>query len=143
MAAKRSILIVDDIPLMRTMLSRYIRSLGLRSMKATLAPEDVAIIEAANGKEALDVVRTQRVDLIFLDLMMPEMDGLTFLEILRKEEKDQAPPVIICTALGEKETLEKAMSLGARSYVAKPFTLTALEHQIREALNYLQAQAQT
>jgi len=78
------------------------------------------------------------VDLIFLDLMMPEMDGLTFLALKKDDPKISAIPVIVCSALGEKETVERACELGATGYIVKPFTLKAVEEKFREALAVMQ-----
>jgi adenylate cyclase len=134
MPNKKTILVVDDIPLMRTMLVKYIKTLGTKVLKETGEAPTLEVVEAANGKVALEKMKEQPVDLIFLDLMMPEMDGLTFLGIKREDPAISEIPVIVCSALGEKDTVDKAKDLGARAYIMKPFTLRTIEENIREAL---------
>lgn len=134
MANKKTILVVDDIPLMRTMLVKYIKTLGSKILKEEYGISEIDVIEASNGKIALDKLRAQPIDLIFLDLMMPEMDGLTFLGLKKDDQALEKVPVIICSALGEKETVDKALSLGARSYIMKPFTLKTIETNLRKAM---------
>ena len=135
MASKKCILVVDDIPLMRTMLVKYIRTLGMKILKDERGIPSIEVIEAPNGKVALEKMKEQPVDLIFLDLMMPEMDGLTFLGIKRESPQFSDIPVIVCSALGEKDTVDKARDLGARSYIMKPFTLKTIEQNLREAMD--------
>ena len=134
----KTILVVDDIPLMRTMLIKYIRSLGLKILREELGVTNVDILEAAHGKQALEVLESTEVDLIFLDLMMPEMDGLRFLALKQRDPSISEIPVIVCSALGEKQTVERAHSLGANSYIVKPFTLRSVEQKLREAMTELQ-----
>ena len=134
MPSKKTILVVDDIPLMRTMLVKYIKTLGTKILKETYGIPGIDVLEAPNGKAALDKLKEQPVDLIFLDLMMPEMDGLTFLGLKRENPAYAKIPVIVCSALGEKDTVDKAKDLGARSYIMKPFTLKTIEENLREAM---------
>jgi CheY-like chemotaxis protein len=134
MPSKKTILVVDDIPLMRTMLVKYIKTLGMKILKESYGIPSIEVVEAQNGKVALEKMREHSVDLIFLDLMMPEMDGLTFLGIKRESPELSRIPVIVCSALGEKDTVDKARDLGARSYIMKPFTLKTIEENLREAM---------
>ena len=134
----KTILVVDDIPLMRTMLVKYIKSLGLKILNEEIGVEGIDILEAANGMDALDLLGEYHVDLIFLDLMMPEMDGLSFLSTKREDDSIANIPVIVCSALGEKDTVEEATALGATSFIVKPFTLKSVEDKFREALTTLQ-----
>jgi len=135
---KKTVLVVDDIPLMRTILAKYVNSLGLKILSQDSTPGRVEILEAANGREALKRLKETDVDLIFLDLMMPEMDGLTFLKEKQGDAQISGIPVIVCSALGERETVEKAHDLGAHSYIVKPFTLKAVEEKFREVLHAFQ-----
>jgi len=134
MPQKKSILVVDDIPLMRTMLVKYIKTLGTKILKEKFGIPAIDVLEAPNGKVALEKMGEQQVDLIFLDLMMPEMDGITFLGIKRENPQFAKIPVIVCSALGERETVDRAKELGASSYIMKPFTLKTIEENLREAL---------
>ncbi len=134
----RTILVVDDIPLMRTMLVKYIKSLGLKILNEAIGVKGLEILESANGADALDLLHDYDVDLMFLDLMMPEMDGLSFLKSKQEDRSIADIPVIVCSALGEKETVEEAESLGAVGFIVKPFTMKAVEDKLREALPILQ-----
>ncbi len=134
MPNKKTILVVDDIPLMRTMLVKYIKTLGTKILKEDYDAASIEVIEAQNGKVALQKMKEHRVDLIFLDLMMPEMDGLTFLGVKRENPEFNRIPVIVCSALGEKDTVDKAKDLGAKAYIMKPFTLKTIEENMREAM---------
>ncbi len=134
----RTILVVDDIPLMRTMLVKYIKSLGLKILNEAIGVNGLEILEAANGADALDLLHDSEVDLMFLDLMMPEMDGISFLKTKLQDESIQSIPVIVCSALGEKETVAEAESLGAVGFIVKPFTMKSVEQKFRDALAILQ-----
>jgi CheY-like chemotaxis protein len=134
MSNAKVIMVVDDIPLMRTMLVKYIKTLGTKILKESYDVPGIEVIEAPNGKIALEKMKEREVDLIFLDLMMPEMDGLTFLGIKRENPQYSHIPVIVCSALGEKETVDKAKDLGAKTYIMKPFTLKTIEENIRKAM---------
>ena len=134
MPSKKTIMVVDDIPLMRTMLVKYIKTLGMKILKDNYDIPGIDVIEAPNGKIALEKLKEQPVDLIFLDLMMPEMDGLTFLGLKRELPQYNNIPVIVCSALGEKETVQKAKDLGAKAYIMKPFTLKTIEENLRDAM---------
>jgi CheY-like chemotaxis protein len=130
----KTILVVDDIPLMRAMLAKYVKTAGARVLRDEFDVESVDILEAENGLAALSLLEDRPVDLIFLDLMMPEMDGLTFLEQKKARREIELIPVIVCSALGEKETIARALNLGARAYIMKPFTLKSVEKSIRDTL---------
>jgi CheY-like chemotaxis protein len=138
MANRKTILIVDDIPLMRTILAKYVKSLAAKAFAQMRGTGVIEVIEASNGKAALEKLKERDVDLIFLDLMMPEMDGLTFLSVKRASPRLSGIPVIVCSALGEKQTVERARELGAVSYIMKPFTLKSVEEKFREAIPVLQ-----
>ena len=134
MRNRKTILVVDDIPLMRTILTKFLRGLGPKILTEELGLVGLDLLEAANGKRALDVLKEKDVDLIFLDLMMPEMDGLTFLGVKREDPRIADIPVIVCSALGEKETVDRAKELGAASYIVKPFTAKSVEEKLRDAM---------
>jgi len=114
------LLIVDDEVEIREMLQRHF----------TLA--DYAVMTASNGRNALDILEKNRVDIVITDLMMPEMDGITLLRKLRAES-----PTTHVIAITGYVTLENAlacMRLGARTVVFKPLEdLTELEEAVGEA----------
>jgi two-component system chemotaxis response regulator CheY len=102
-------MIVDDSKIIRKVTRRILESLGF------------SIVEAENGRLALDEFRQHRPKLILLDWHMPVMDGLEFIKHLRKEEGGQEPVVIFCTTETEFENIQAALESGANEYVMKPF----------------------
>jgi len=116
------ILVVDDDVNIRAIL-RY-----------RFEKEDFAVQLAANGIDALKEVGVQRPDLIVLDLMMPEMDGIQFLTELRGNPQTKRIPVIILTALGPEPHGEQTQELGAEGLVTKPFSPRRLVEKVRKTL---------
>jgi len=91
---------------------------------------------AVNGKEALEVVKEKNPDLILLDIIMPIMDGVTFLERFRKDEQNKNMPIIILTNLNDARQLDYALSKGAKDYLIKSdWKLSDLVTKIKERLN--------
>lgn len=132
MTANKTILIVDDAPVIRTVLSKYIKALPDENF--TVGISGSQILEAANATEALECLRTFKVDLIFLDLLTPERDGLRFLSIRRDNPLLSSVPVIVCSYPSNQIMVDEALSLGADGYAQKPFTLKCLEEQLRQVL---------
>ncbi len=103
------ILIIEDDPVVR------------RMVRQTLSKQkDWKIVEAENGKKALEILKKLRPDLIILDIMMPEMDGFEFLEHFRADLSNNAIPVIILSALADEKNQLKGFDLGADDYLIKP-----------------------
>src|SRR6187549_673236 len=115
----KRILVVDDEP----------RMIGFIRMNLEL--EGHLVLEAHNGLEALDAVRTQLPDLVLLDIMMPELDGFETLRMLR-EFSDI--PVIMLTAKGQENDKVYGLELGADDYVTKPFGPRELSSRIKAVL---------
>jgi DNA-binding response OmpR family regulator len=115
----KRILVVDDEP----------RMIGFIRMNLEL--EGYQVIEAHNGLEALEVVRTQLPDAILLDVMMPELDGFETLRMLREFSN---VPVIMLTAKGEEDDKVKGLEFGADDYVTKPFGPRELSSRVRAVL---------
>lgn len=120
MTLKR-ILAVDDEPHMRRLLEISLKQAGYQP------------VLAADGREALDVIKSQAIDLVVSDLHMPGMNGLELLRTLR--ETNEHLPFIIVTAQGEIKTAVEAMKLGAADYILRPFDLETLELAITKALS--------
>ncbi len=99
-----------------------------------LAPLDVTVITAANGKEGLDIARTQHPHIILSDLIMPVMDGYTFIRELKLDELTRETPVIVLTSAGLEER-EKAFRLGADDFVIKPASDDDLLPRIRRFIS--------
>ncbi len=129
------VLIVDDIPLMRTMLTKYVTTLG-KTAKASFGRDlELDVAEACNGNQALDFLEKEKADLIFLDLMMPEMDGMTFLTHRKDDPELQKIPVVVCSAVVEEDSAIRARNLGADDYITKPFSLRTIESKLRDFLD--------
>jgi len=95
----------------------------LRNTRVMLAEVDVVAI-ARNGRQAVDLAKEHDLDLAILDINMPEMDGLTAFETIKETNPKVA--CIIISAEKESQTLRRAMSVGAREYLIKPFTIDEL-----------------
>ena len=115
------ILVVDDNPDVRLLLVAVLQRAGHE------------VIEAADGTSVLSWVRDSNPDVIILDLMMPGMGGWETLAQLKSSPESRDFPVIISSALSEDEDLEKARSMGAVDYIAKPWTADDLLKRIRWA----------
>lgn len=122
MSQLKRILAVDDEPHMRRLLEISLRQAGYEP------------VVAENGREALNLLRNDNVDLVVSDLHMPVMDGLKLLEAMRNENIET--PVIIVTAQGEIASAVQAMKLGAADYILRPFDLETLEIAIGRALSF-------
>lgn len=83
---------------------------------------------ASNGLEAMGIIEKQEFELIVLDIMMPVMDGFTFLEEMSKKKIEM--PVIVLSARNDMKSIQKALELGAIDYVAKPFSSFDLRNKI-------------
>jgi DNA-binding response OmpR family regulator len=118
-----SILIVDDEP-------RY-----LRLMQANLVTEGYSVLEATNGQEAVDTVAEKHPDLVFLDIMMPILDGFSACERIREFSN---VPIIMVTARGNENDRVRGLDLGADDYIVKPFSATELLARARAVLRRAQ-----
>jgi DNA-binding response OmpR family regulator len=103
---------------------------------AKFSQEDFQAEIATDGQEGLEKIKNQKPDLILLDIVLPKMDGF---EVLRKVKGDsnlKKIPVVLLTNLGQKNEVEKGLSLGADEYIIKAhFTPTAVVAKVKEILN--------
>jgi two-component system, chemotaxis family, chemotaxis protein CheY len=106
-----SILIVDDSNMMRKSLRKTLDMSGL-----TLGE----ILEAADGSQALDTVRERWVDLVFLDINMPIMDGIEFLKNVRADAMLKDLAVVVISTEGSEERVQELKELGVKAYLRKP-----------------------
>jgi signal transduction histidine kinase/ligand-binding sensor domain-containing protein/FixJ family two-component response regulator len=119
--AQQTILIVDDEQEFREIM----RNVFQKSYK---------LIEAVNGKEALDLIKSENPDLVISDLMMPEMDGYELCKKVKSDIQICHIPVILLTALGEEEMQIRGYEYGADSYIAKPFNVKYLLVTVRKMI---------
>jgi CheY-like chemotaxis protein len=92
------------------------------------------MIKATNGREALDRIRDGHPQLVLLDVMMPEINGLEVLAEIRKQEETKNLPVIIMTANAQRFTREEAEAAGVSAFLTKPFSPTHLMAEIRRQI---------
>lgn len=116
------ILIVEDDAFNRDLLTRRVRKLGHTPLVA------------ASGEEALALLEQRVVDLILLDIMMPNMDGCALLQAVRARPVWRDVPVIMVSALGDNINLERCKNLGADDFVVKPYNAVILRDRINRAL---------
>jgi len=118
MDIKKTIMVVDDNPDIITI------------VKTILEGRGYTVFSAASGPELLNMLPNQKPDLIILDIMMPEMDGLEVLTRLKGKSETATIPVILLTAKVEYEDVLGGYKLGADYYITKPFTSTQLVNGI-------------
>lgn len=119
---KKRILIVDDEGDLRNML------------KFRLEAMNYDVSEAADGQEGLDKSRSEKPDLIILDLMLPRIDGFKVCRMLKFDERHKHIPIIMFTARAQEKDREIGKEMGADAYIAKPFEPEALMRKIKELL---------
>lgn len=103
----------------------------VNALKIYLAPEGYGLFEAYTGLEALETVRREDIHLILLDIMMPQMDGLTALARIRQFSN---VPVILLTAKSETEDMVEGLNQGADDYITKPFVPAEVLARVRSQL---------
>lgn len=117
---KQVILIIDDAEEIRTSLSQIVEELELLPLTAS------------NGVEALQLMQSEKIDLVITDLMMPEMDGLQFIVHCRK--MNPRIPIAVISGYGDTENATFALTRGAFNFITKPFTVKEVEAIIRKGL---------
>lgn len=126
----QNILIVDDLIVNRNL----IRKILINSQK------DVAIYEAVNGVEVLDMINKMEFSVIILDVMLPDINGIDILSKIKSSPNLKDTGVIMCSAINEIESIEKALELGALDYLTKPLTAeqirVTLPLKVKNALRY-------
>ncbi|MBO6793846.1 MAG: response regulator [Balneolaceae bacterium] len=125
-----NILVVDDSAVMRSMIKKTIRNSGV---------EVGEIFEAGNGQVGLDILAEEWLDILFIDVNMPIMDGMEMLARVRKNPDTVDLPILIVSTESNPERIEKIQKLNA-GFVHKPFTPEILRERILEALGVLESQ---
>ena len=106
------IMVVDDSPIIRKILTKAIRSCKV---------EIDTIFEAANGIEALDILSKEWIDIVFTDLNMPKMGGMELIENIRKDDANMNTPVVVVSSIQNDAVINQAKELGVLYYLKKPF----------------------
>jgi class 3 adenylate cyclase len=118
-----ALLVVDDNEDNRYTLTRRLKREGYENLTT-----------ANDGKQALELLKSKKFDLMLLDIMMPEMNGYEVLEHLKKDAELRHIPVIMISAVGEVESVVKCIELGAEDYLPKPFDATLLRARVGASL---------
>jgi two-component system, OmpR family, alkaline phosphatase synthesis response regulator PhoP len=108
----KKILIVDDEPHIRLLLEQTLEE---------LEDEGVELLIAENGEEALEIINTERPDLVFLDVMMPKMNGFDVCNAVKNELRIDKIYIIILTAKGQEFDKQRGQQVGVDMYMTKPF----------------------
>lgn len=119
----KQILLVDDDVLMHRLLQHHFEKAGYQ------------MVSANNGREALDMAAKQPPQLIVMDVMMPDVDGLAALRELKKSDATKSIPVIVITANSHHLAKKESESCGAAMFLTKPFSPTQLLNEIRRLLS--------
>lgn len=107
-----------------------------RVMTQKLENENMAVLPASNGEEALETLREKRPDLVLLDLLLPGIGGFEVLEQMKQMDRVKDVPVLILSNLGQKEDVDRGMKLGASDYLVKAhFTPSEVIVKIKDILN--------
>ena len=121
MTEQPTVLVVDDEPAI------------VRALTAALGARDYRSVSASTGGEALSIAATQRVDVIILDLNLPDLDGV---EVCRRIREWSKTPIIVLTVEGAEDRKVSALDEGADDYLTKPFSMPELLARVRVALRH-------
>jgi two-component system chemotaxis response regulator CheY len=115
------VLVVDDSAAIRKILQRVLRQTGMAIKE---------IYEAGNGEEAIEIMKSRKVNLVLSDINMPKMDGLQLLAALKASSEWSPVPVVMITTEGGEAKVADAVRLGASGYVRKPFTADQIKEKL-------------
>jgi two-component system chemotaxis response regulator CheY len=116
------ILLVDD--------SKTMRGIQKRALSELPGSE---VSEAGDGLEALEILASQKFDLVLVDWNMPKMDGITLVNKFR--QADKTTPLVMCTTEAEKSRIIEAIKAGVNNYIVKPFTSEGLIEKVKATLS--------
>ena len=120
--AKKTILVVDDEKDL------------LDLIEYNLKKEGFNVLRAENGEEGIEVAKEHKPDLVLLDIMMPKMDGLEAVQIMRKDKDLRNTPIIFLTARSDEKTEVEGLNKGGDDYITKPISTTKLISRIKAVL---------
>jgi two-component system, chemotaxis family, chemotaxis protein CheY len=119
------VLVVDDSAAIRKILQRVLRQTGMAIRN---------IYEAGDGQEALQVLNSQKINLVLSDINMPKMDGIQLLAAIKAVPEWRGIPVVMVTTEGGEAKVGEAVRLGAAGYVRKPFTADQIKEKLAGVL---------
>lgn len=118
---KQKILIVDDEQWVRTLVSRMLE-------------EEYTVLEAADGEQAAAIAKEEKPGIIFMDLMMPNVDGYAACLSIKTDQETRRIPVVMLTAIGHELNKRFAEEMGADGYMTKPFTRESLLEEMKRLM---------
>ena len=119
-----NVLVVDDSLPMRAVIKKAVRASGFKVGK---------FFDAANGREALSILRQEWLDLVLTDYNMPDMDGMELLKEMKKDEVLKTIPVVVISVDGSQQRIREFFQRGAVDYINKPFT----PEETKDKLNHV------
>jgi putative two-component system response regulator len=119
---KPKILCVDD------------EQVNLKLLNALLAPNNFEVIQAENGQQALERLKEQKIDIILLDVMMPEINGFEICRMIKEDPSIQNIPVVLVTALADRDSKLKGLKIGANDFITKPVDGSELIVRVKNLL---------
>ncbi len=117
------VLVVDDFATMRKIIKNVLRQINMDN-----------VVEAENGKHALSVLKSDNVEFIISDWIMPEMTGIEFLRACKEDETIKNIPFVMVTAEAQKDSVLEAIKAGVDNYIVKPFTPEKLKEVIGKTM---------
>jgi two-component system, chemotaxis family, chemotaxis protein CheY len=123
MNMKKVILVADDSPTIRKFVS------------VALSVRGYEIISCSDGMEAIEILPTQKVDLVITDLNMPNVDGFELILSIRNNTEYKDVPIIVLSSLGATEDIQRGLECGANSYLVKPFDPKRVAYEVSKYLN--------
>jgi two-component system chemotaxis response regulator CheY len=117
------VLVVDDFATMRKIIKNVLKQINIDN-----------VVEAENGKYALSVLRSDNIEFIISDWIMPEMTGIEFLRACKEDETIKNIPFVMVTAEAQKDSVLEAIKSGVDNYIVKPFTPEKLKEVIGKTM---------
>jgi two-component system, chemotaxis family, chemotaxis protein CheY len=117
------VLVVDDFATMRKIIKNVLRQINMDN-----------VVEAENGKHALSVLKSDNIEFIISDWIMPEMTGIEFLRACKEDETIKNIPFVMVTAEAQKDSVLEAIKAGVDNYIVKPFTPEKLKEVIGKTM---------
>jgi len=119
---KKKVLIVDDEPNVRRLSRKILRN-------------TFDVVEAEDGRQAIEIANNQKPDVILMDMMMPRMDGLSACHAIKKDPTTKSIPVIMVTTIDFELNIKLSQQMGATGYVTKPFSSQDLLGKIAQVMS--------
>jgi two-component system alkaline phosphatase synthesis response regulator PhoP len=120
---RKKVLVVDDEP-------------GVRQLVSKILSREYVVVEAKDGEEAINAVRSQSPGIVIMDMMMPKMDGLTACYTIKKDPTTRNIPIIMLTAIDQELNIRLSTTvMGANKYMTKPFNAQELLVTIKQLLD--------